>query len=124
MTGKIVTCTRSTRPAASSAQLSDRLAGDRSGTSDSCLSRVTISTASPLTIVASGQPRVSVRVDEMTVAGERRVRRFHSSIAFGSMPDVMIWAFSRKVVAPNTIRCGVSNRAARWARSSGPCLLQ
>jgi hypothetical protein len=60
MTGKIVTWRRSTRPAAISAQFSDRLAGERSGTSDCSLSRATMSTALPLTMVASGQPRVGV----------------------------------------------------------------
>lgn len=124
MTGKIVTWRRSTRPAAISAQFSDRLAGDRSGTSDRSLSRATISTASPLTMVASGQPRVSRRVEEITVAGMRIVRTFHSSSALGSMPEDMISAVCRKVVAPNTIRCSVSKMAARCASSSGPCLPQ
>ena len=41
--------------------------------------QVTISTASPLTIVAFGQPSVSRNVEEMTVAGIRIVRTFHSS---------------------------------------------
>jgi hypothetical protein len=49
--------------------LSDRLAGERNGTSDSSLRRATMSAASPLTMVASGQPRVSRSVDETTVAG-------------------------------------------------------
>ena len=47
--------TRSTSPAASSARSSVRLPRERSGTSDSSWSRATISTASPLTTVASGQ---------------------------------------------------------------------
>ena len=83
-----------------------------------------MSTASPLTMVASGQPRVSCNVEEITVAGMRIVRTFHSSSELGSMPAVMISAISRKVVAPKTIRCSVSNRAARCFSSSGPCLLQ
>jgi hypothetical protein len=124
MTGKIVTCRRSTRPAAMRVQFSDKLACERRGTSDSRLSRATISTASPLTMVASGQPRVSRNVDEITVAGIRIVRTFHSSSVLGSMPEDMICAVSRKVVAPKTMRCSVSNMAARCASSSGPCLLQ
>ena len=52
------------------------------------------------------------------------VRRFHSSWLCGSLERSRISAFSRKVVAPNTIRCGVSNSHARYASSSGPCLLQ
>lgn len=113
MTGKMVTCRRSTRPAAISARFSDRLACERSGTSDSSLSRLTMSTASPLTMVASGQPSVSRNVEEITVAGIRIVRTFHSSSVWGSMPEDMISAFSRNVVAPKTMRCGVSNSAAR-----------
>src|SRR6187200_17392 len=62
MTGKTVTCTRSTRPAAISAQFNDRLPCERSGTSDSSLSRATTSTASPLTRVAFGQLRGSSSV--------------------------------------------------------------
>ena len=59
MTGKSVTCTRSTRPAAISARFIDRLPCERNGTSDSSLSRATTSTASPLTTVAFGQSRGS-----------------------------------------------------------------
>ena len=46
-----------------------------------------MSTASPLTMVASGQPRVSRNVEEITVAGMRMIRTFHSSSAWGSVPD-------------------------------------
>jgi hypothetical protein len=49
-----------------------------------------MSTALPLTMVASGQPRVSCSVAEMTVAGMRIVRTFHSSSVLGSMPEDMI----------------------------------
>ena len=49
-----------------------------------------MSTASPDTMVASGQPRVSCSVEEITVAGMRIVRTFHSSSAWGSVPAVMI----------------------------------
>src|ERR671913_271963 len=55
MTGKSVTWTRSTRPAAINARFIDRLPCERSGTSDSSLSLATTSTASPATTVASGQ---------------------------------------------------------------------
>ena len=76
--------------AAIAAQFSDRLACERSGTSDSSLSRATMSTASPLSMVASGQPRVSCNVEDTTVAGMRIVRTFHSSSVLGSMPEDMI----------------------------------
>ena len=105
MTGKSVTCTKSTRPAAISLRFIDRLPCERSGTSDSSLSLATTSTAAPLSMVASGQPRVSCNVEDTTVAGMCIVLTFHSSSEWGSMPDVMICAVSRKVVAPNTIRC-------------------
>lgn len=75
VTGKMVTCKRSTRPAAIRDQFSERLAWERIGTSDSCLSRVTMSTASPETIVASGQPRVTCKVEEITVIGRARSPR-------------------------------------------------
>src|SRR6266540_3293799 len=52
ITGKSVTWTRSTRPAAISARFIDRLPCERNGTSDSTLSRATTSTASPRTTVA------------------------------------------------------------------------
>ncbi len=81
-------------------RFSDRPAWERSGTSDSSLSRVTISAASPRTMVASGQPRVSVNVEEITVAGMRYVRTFHSSRVCGSASSRMISAISRNVVAP------------------------
>src|SRR5215204_2509303 len=67
MTGKSVTCTRSTRPAAISARFIDRLPWERNGTSDSSLSRATTSTASPLTTVASGQSRGPSSVVDTTV---------------------------------------------------------
>jgi hypothetical protein len=59
--------------AALNPQLSDKLACERSGTSDSSLSWVTMSTASPLKLVASGHPRVVFNVEETTVAGMRIV---------------------------------------------------
>jgi hypothetical protein len=67
---------------------------------------------------------VSCNVEDTTVAGMRIDRMFHSSSVLGSMPEDMICAFSRKVVAPKTIRTSVSNWAARCSSSSGPCLLQ
>src|SRR5687768_10028960 len=69
MTGKSVTCRRSTRPAAISARFNDRLPCERNGTSDSSLSRATTSTASPLTTVAFGQLRGPSSVVDTTVAG-------------------------------------------------------
>src|SRR3954463_9588330 len=57
MTGKSVTWTRSTRPAAIRARFIDRLPCERNGTWDSSLSPATTSTASPLATVASGQSR-------------------------------------------------------------------
>jgi hypothetical protein len=67
---------------------------------------------------------VSCNVEEITIAGICRVRRFHSSWTFGSSERSKMSAFSRNVVAPNTMRCSASNKAARYSRSSGPCLLQ
>ena len=52
-----------------SAQFNDRLPCERSGTSDSSSSRPTTSTASPLTIVASGQSSGPSSVEDTTVAG-------------------------------------------------------
>src|ERR1044071_8570931 len=79
MTGKIVTCTRSTRPAAISAQCIDRLPCERIGRSDSFLSRATTSTASPRTTVASGQSRGPSSVVDTTVAGRFLIRVTHGS---------------------------------------------
>src|ERR671916_423857 len=79
ITGKSVTWTRSTRPAAISARFHDRLPCERNGTSDSCLSRATTSTASPLTTVAFGQSRGSSSVVDTTVAGILRIRVTHGS---------------------------------------------
>lgn len=47
ITGNSVIWTRSAKPAAISARFIDRLPWERTGTSDSCLSRATTSTASP-----------------------------------------------------------------------------
>src|SRR2546421_12710057 len=74
MTGKSVTCTWSTSPAAISARFNDRLPCERNGTSDSSLSRATTSTASPLTTVAFGQSRGPSRVVDTTVAGRFLIR--------------------------------------------------
>src|SRR6202035_4670808 len=67
MTGKSVTWTQSTRPAAISARFIDRVPCERNGTSDSFLSRATTSTVSPLTTVASGQSRDPSSVVDTTV---------------------------------------------------------
>src|SRR6187200_1611833 len=79
MTGKTVTCTRSTRPAAISAQFNDRLPCERNGTSDSSFSRVTTSTASPDATVTSGQSNGPSSVDDTTVAGSLLIRVPQSS---------------------------------------------
>src|SRR6266511_4397257 len=79
ITGKTVTCTRSTRPAAISARFIDRLPCERNGTSDSSFSRATTSTASPLTRVASGQSRGPSSVVDTTVAGRLLIRVTHGS---------------------------------------------
>ena len=84
MTGKIVTWTRLTRPAAISARFIDRLPCERIGTSDSFLSRATMSTALPLTTVASGQLRGPSSVVDTTVAGMLRIRVTQESPAPGS----------------------------------------
>src|SRR5947207_2603903 len=93
MTGKIVTCTRPTRPAAISARFSDRLPCERNGTPDSSLSRATTSTASPLTTVASGQSSGPSRVLDTTVAGMLLIRVTHGSLSSdSSMPEASICA--------------------------------
>lgn len=116
---------RSTRPAAISAQFSDRLPCERNGTSDSCLSRVMTSTASPLTTVASGQSTGPFNVEDTTVAGMFRIRVTHGSRTSDSpVLQASICTNCPNVVAPKTIRCWVSNEARRWASSSGPCLPQ
>src|ERR1700743_3768661 len=79
ITGKSVTWTLSTRPAAISARFIARLPCERNGTSDSSLSRVTTSTASPLSTVASGQSRCPSRVDDTIVAGRFTIRVTHGS---------------------------------------------
>src|SRR5919201_1589732 len=79
ITGKSVTWTRSTRPAAISARFIDRLPCERNGTSDSSLSRATTSMASPLTTVASGQSRGPSSVLDTTVAGRLLIRVTHGS---------------------------------------------
>ena len=94
---------RSTSPAAISARFMARLPCERSGTGDSCLSRATMSTASPGSMVASGQSSGSCRVVEITVVGMLRMRALT-----GSSSDASIEPSSstncRKVVAPRIIR--------------------
>ena len=106
MTGKTVTCTRSTRPAAISAQFSERLPCERNGTSDSSLSRATTSTASPLATVASGQSSGPCRVDDTTVVGRSLIRPTHGSrTSDSSVLSASICVNARNVLAPKTIRC-------------------
>src|SRR3954449_6711334 len=87
MTGKIVTCTRSTRPAAISARFIDKLPCERNGTSDSSLSEATTSTAFPLASVAFGQSSGSSSVVDTTVAGVFHIRVTHGSRT--SSPSVL-----------------------------------
>src|ERR671933_2958751 len=102
MTGKSVTCTRSTRPAAISARFMDRLPCERNGTSDSSLSRVTTSTASPLTTVAFGQSRGPSSVVDTTVAGRFLIRVIHGSrTSDSSVLEASIRANTRYVLAPD-----------------------
>src|SRR6266540_5972913 len=122
MTGKSVTCTRSTRPAAISARFIDRLPCERNGTSDSSFSRATTSTASPLTRVASGQSRGPSSVVDTTVAGRLLIRVTHGSrTSDSSVLKASIRANARYVLAPKTIRCSAPYKARRWSSNSGPC---
>src|SRR6266508_2979278 len=100
MTGKSVTCTRSTRPAAISARFSDRLPCERNGTADCSLSRATMSTASPLTTVASGQWKGSCSVVDTTVAGRFLIRVTHGSRASDSSVLEQLGALLAPVAAP------------------------
>ncbi|WP_343998103.1 hypothetical protein [Streptomyces thermocarboxydovorans] len=86
ITGKSVTWTRSTSPAAISARFIDRLPCERSGTSDSFFSLATTSTASPFTTVPSGQSRGPSRVFDTTVAGMFRIRVTQGSNTSESSP--------------------------------------
>src|SRR6185312_10300336 len=91
---------RSTRPAAISAWFSDRLPCDRIGTSDSCLSRLMTSTASPLTTVASGQSSGSSRVLDTTVVGRLLIRLTHGSPTPDSSVAEPLGALLAPVAAP------------------------
>src|SRR5919109_2151799 len=123
--GKSVTCRRSTRPAAISARFIDRLPCERNGTSDSSFSRATMSTASPLTTVASGQSRGPFSVVDTTVAGRLLIRVTHGSrTSDSSVLEASIRANARYVLAPKTIRCSSPYKARRWSSNSGPCLPQ
>src|SRR4051794_16718897 len=121
MTGKSVTCTRSTRPAAISARFSDRLPCERSGTPDSSLSRATTSTASPLTTDASCQSRGPSSVVDTTVAGRLLIRVTHGSRTSGSSAlEASIRANARYVLAPAVLeRQGMP---AVWRRSIAEAL--
>ena len=106
-TGKMVTCMRSTRPAAMSARFIDRLPCERRGTLDSSLSRATSSTASPRTRVTSSQSRGPSSVAETTVVGRALIASLTGSTSFknpacGPMDCMNI----RMVFAPRTRRCG------------------
>ena len=83
-----------------------------------------MSTASPLTMVASGQPRVSHSVEDTTVAGMRIVRMFHSSSEFGSRPEVMISAFSRKGGGPEDHPLPGVEQGGAVLEQLGACLPQ
>src|SRR6266498_581937 len=123
MTGRSVTWTRSTRPAAISARFSDRLPCERNGTSDSSLSRATTSTASPLTRVASGQSSGPCSVVDTTVIGRFLIRVTHGSRASdSSVLEASICACARYVLAPKTIRCFWSYRARRLVEQLGALL--
>jgi hypothetical protein len=124
ITGKTVSWTRSTRPAAISARFIDRLPWERSGTSDSSLSRATTSTASPLTRVASGQSRGPSRVVDTTVVGRFLIRVFTGSVTLAAALGPSTCTNCRNVVAPRTIRCSSPYKARRRSRKSGPCLPQ
>src|SRR3954451_203775 len=123
ITGKRVTWTRSTRPAAISARFIDRLPCERSGTSDSSLSRATTSTASPLPTVASGQSRGSSSVVDTTVAGSVHIRVTHGSrTSDSSVLEASIRANSRCVLAPKTIRCSGPYKARAMVEQLGALL--
>src|SRR5919197_3033914 len=112
ITGKSVTWTRSTRPAAISARFIDRLPCERNGTSDSSLSRATTSTASPLATVAFGQSRGPSRVVDTTIAGRFLMRVPHGSrTSDSSVLEASIRANARYVLAPKTIRCSSPYKA-------------
>ena len=79
---------------------------ERNGTPDSCLSRATASTASPLTTVAPGQPSGPFSVVDTTVAGRLLIRVTHGSPTSDSpVPEASVCANARWVLAPRTIRC-------------------
>src|SRR3954465_1692316 len=89
ITGKRVTWTRSTRPAAISARLSDRLPCERSGTSDSSLSRATTSTASH-----ARKPRVT----HFGVLGARGQHPHEGSECVGAEDHPLLLAVEGKAV--------------------------
>jgi hypothetical protein len=109
-------------------QFSGRRACERSGTSDVCMSLATMSTESPLTMVASGQPRVPCNVEDHVagnvedhVAGIRIVLTFHSS-SVGSEPAAMTRRSPGRCWHRRTSAAGVAKSATRCSSSSGPCL--
>src|SRR3954468_12282171 len=89
MTGKIETWTMSTRPADISARLSDRLPCERSGTSDSSLSRATTSTASH-----ARKPRVT----HFGVLGARGQHPHEGSECVGAEDHPLLLAVEGKAV--------------------------
>ena len=126
MTGKIVTRTRSTSPAAISAQFRVRRPWERIGASDSALRRATTSAASAHSrTVTSGQSSGLVSVDEITVVGRYFIRvLIGSSASESSVIPLGIVANSRIVPGPRTSRLASSIAATRLATGSGPCLPQ
>src|SRR5688572_7947509 len=90
----------------------DQLQVEVGRTPDSSLSRATTSTASPLTIVASGQSSGASSVDDTTVAGMFLIRVTQASrTSDSSVLSASICTNCRNVVAPNTIRCSWPNEA-------------
>src|ERR687885_717747 len=119
MTGKSVTWTRSTRPAAISARFIDRLPCERNGTSDSSLSRATTATASPRTRVAFGQLRGPSSVVDTTVAGRLRIRVTQGSPTSDSAVLEQLGALLAPVAAPVTAVGAVAVEAGKDVEGVG-----
>jgi hypothetical protein len=125
ITGKIVTWMRSTRPAAISARLSDRLPCDRKRhvglllEAGDDIDGVAARDGGVRPVQRSLQGGRHHRGRGVPHLGDPRVTHVVPSVLAAS-----ICAISRNVVAPKTIRCSVSNEASRWSSSSGPCLPQ
>jgi hypothetical protein len=105
ITAKIVSRTRSTRPAAISARFNDRPPCERNGTSDVSLSRATISTASSLSTVEPAQSRGPSSVLDTTVSGMVLIRAFNGSSFDASVLGPSNCTNCRQVSAARTSRC-------------------